>query len=311
VEATVPAASAAASGLPAAVDDVLRAGLAKEPSERPPTAGELVDRLERALGEAEAGAADPPTAPTRALAPVAAPPPRRRAPREARVQPPAPPSGGPRPTSSSAPVAPPRRRWGWLAALAALLLAAGAVAAIAMTSGGSGGSSGQSERATQPTTGGSGTATSERRRTQSAQSAPAATTPTTPTTPSTPSQPSTPAPTDPKELNDRGFALLRQGNAAGAVEPLQQSVQGFREQGRTGEIDYAYALFNLGSALRQSGRPGDAIPLLEERLKVSDYKRGVVRRELALAREQAGQGGAPATGRGNGDGNSGSGDGDD
>ena len=60
-------------------------------------------------------------------------------------------------------------------------------------------------------------------------------------------------------------------------------VAAFRRQGRTREIDYAFALFNLGSALRQSGRPGDAIPFLEERLRVSDYKRAVVQRELALA----------------------------
>ena len=81
---------------------------------------------------------------------------------------------------------------------------------------------------------------------------------------------------------------------------LQQSVHGFRTLGRTGEIDYAYALYNLGTALRAVGDPGDAIPLLEERLQVSNYKRGVVQQELALARAQAGQGalgGAAGAGR--------------
>jgi serine/threonine-protein kinase len=92
------------------------------------------------------------------------------------------------------------------------------------------------------------------------------------------------------------------------VEPLQGSVEGFRDQGRTGEIDYAFALFNLGNALRLTGRPDEAIPFLEERLEVSDYKRGVVQRELALAREQAGQpaassGDGKANGSGSGSGN--------
>ena len=91
---------------------------------------------------------------------------------------------------------------------------------------------------------------------------------------------------------------------------LESSVQGFRQQGRTGEIDYAFALYNLATALRATGHPELAIPLLQERLQRSDYKRGVVERELALARQQAGQ--APsANGNGNGqngDGNSGRGD---
>jgi len=297
VEATVPAASARSTGVPAAVDQVLGAGLAKDPSERPATAAELVDRLEDALG-ADAEPVAPPTAATQAFTPVAAPPPRR----EPRVQRPAtPPPSRPRATTS-APAPPARRHWGWLAALAALLLAAGAVAAIAMTSGGSGGSGG-SDRAAERTTGRSGTGTSERRRTQSTQSARTASTPARSTqgTQSSPSSPSTstgsstpaaPASADPKQLNNRGFALLQQGDAAGAVTPLQQSVQAFRQKGRTSEIDYAFALYNLGSALRQSGKPGDAIPFLEERLKVSNYKRGVVQRELALARQQAGQGAA-------------------
>jgi eukaryotic-like serine/threonine-protein kinase len=298
VEATIPSASAASTGLPRAVDDVLGAGLAKDPADRPASARKLVDRLEDALG-ADAEPVEAPTAATRPFTPVAAAP-RRREPREAGVQrqPPPPPSR-PRGTTSSAAVRA-RRPWGWLAALAALLLAAGAVAAIAMTSGGSGGSSGSTnaDRGSEGTAARSGTATSERRRTQSTQSTPAASAPAQPPPPSTPSTstpstPSVPASADPKQLNDRGFATLQQGDAAGAVAPLSQSVQAFRQQGRTGEIDYAFALFNLGSALRQSGHPGDAIPFLEERLKVSDYKRGVVQRELALARQQAGQAANP------------------
>src|SRR4051794_16167994 len=61
VEATVPLASAAAAGLPPAVDEVLVRGLAKEPNDRPATARRLVDELEAALGDE----AQPSTAPTR------------------------------------------------------------------------------------------------------------------------------------------------------------------------------------------------------------------------------------------------------
>ncbi len=38
----------------------------------------------------------------------------------------------------------------------------------------------------------------------------------------------------------------------------------------TDNLDYAYALFNLGSALRLSGRPEEAIPILERRLQIPD-----------------------------------------
>jgi eukaryotic-like serine/threonine-protein kinase len=325
VEAAVPAASATAGGLPPAVDAVLRAGMAKDPAERPASAGELVDRLENALGP-DGEAVEDATAATQAFVPVDLPP-RRREPRAARTD------GLPGPATPAAartrtgtggqppvPAAAKRRPWGWIAALGALLVTAGAVAAIALTGGGGGADT--ADRAGERTTGTGGTSsTSERRRTQSATTARARTqtepsttsTPsgTTPRTTSTPSTSSTPqpatAPADPKALNDQGFALLQEGRATAAAEVLTQSVQGFRQQRRTAEIEYAFALYNLGSALRQIGRPADAIPLLEERLQVSDYKRGVVRRELALARRDAGQGGAP---QGDGD-NSGPGGGGD
>ena len=70
---------------------------------------------------------------------------------------------------------------------------------------------------------------------------------------------------------------------------LERSVAAFRAQDRKDETDYAYALFNLGQALNKTGRPAEAIPFLEERLKVSDFKRNVVRFELAAARGAAGR----------------------
>ena len=94
---------------------------------------------------------------------------------------------------------------------------------------------------------------------------------------------------DPVALNDQGFALIGQGKPKEAVAPLQRSVEAFRAQGRRGDIAYAYALYNLGNALRLSGRPADAIPFLQERLQVSNYKRGIVEKELKTAQQQAGQ----------------------
>ena len=105
-------------------------------------------------------------------------------------------------------------------------------------------------------------------------------------TPPTPAQAKS---DDPVALNDQGFALIGQGKPTDAVAPLQRSVEAFRAQGRKGEIGYAYALYNLGNALRLSGRPAEAIPFLQERLQVSNYKRGVVEKELRTAQQQAGQ----------------------
>ena len=87
---------------------------------------------------------------------------------------------------------------------------------------------------------------------------------------------------------DQGFALIGQGKPADAVAPLQRSVDAFRAQNRKGDIGYAYALYNLGNALRLSGHPAEAIPYLQERLQVSNYKRGIVEKELKTARQQAG-----------------------
>jgi serine/threonine-protein kinase len=109
-----------------------------------------------------------------------------------------------------------------------------------------------------------------------------------------------PAPADPVALNNQGYALLQRGQAAAALAPLNQAVQAFRAQARTGEIDYAYALYNLAEALRQSGRPAEAIPYYMERLQTSDFARGVVESALRAAQQAAGL--APAKGPGDGKG---------
>jgi eukaryotic-like serine/threonine-protein kinase len=311
VQASIPDATEVAPDLPAAVDAVLRAGLAKDPDDRPATSEQLVDRLEDALGDEATAVVPPPTATTRRFA--APPAAERRA-----AGPPT--TGSRRPVAARAPAArrpttpppwPPvgtgrRRRWPAVAALAALLLAAGAVAAIALTGGGSG-SPGSGSAGT-ASAGGKSTSSSSRSHTTStrARGTSSASTPSTSSSDTTSTSSSSSTATsasasasgDPRQLNDRGFALIQRGDPASAVPLLQGSVHGFRRQGRTGELDYAFALYNLATALRATGHPADAIPLLEERLRISSYKRDVVQRELALDRQQAGDGGSGASGNG-------------
>ncbi len=87
-------------------------------------------------------------------------------------------------------------------------------------------------------------------------------------------------------LNQEGFELLQAGDYEGAIPILEEAVSAFSPE--TEDLDYAYALFNLGNALRLSGRPEEAIPVLERRLAIPNQTE-VVRRELAAARSEAGQ----------------------
>jgi serine/threonine-protein kinase len=89
------------------------------------------------------------------------------------------------------------------------------------------------------------------------------------------------------QLNDQGYALMQRGDYAGAVPILQQAVTSWPD-GST-DINYAYALFNLGKSLNRAGRPAEAIPYLEQRLGWPD-QRATVQAELDLARQNAGQG---------------------
>jgi hypothetical protein len=263
VEDSMPSASAAAGGLPARVDRVLSSGMAKDPAQRPASAADFMDALDDAL-DGQVAPAGPPTAVT------------------------APASATPRPPTRPVRVAPSptRRRWPGLAALAALALVAGVAIAIAAGTGGSGGDAGSTAKRTTTA------ARSQSKPKPKAQAAQPQTTTQAPAPPATTAQTAAPGPQaksdDPVALNDQGFALIGQGKPSDAVAPLQSSVEAFRAQGRKGDIGYAYALYNLGNALRLSGRPADAIPFLEERLQVSNYKRGIVKKELETARQQAG-----------------------
>jgi len=95
------------------------------------------------------------------------------------------------------------------------------------------------------------------------------------------------------QLNDQGFSLIQQGRYAEAIPLLRRAVNAFPDG--TSDVNYAYALFNLGHALRLAGQPQQAIPILEQRLQISDQS-GVVAQELAAAEQEAGQSTAPSGG---------------
>jgi tetratricopeptide (TPR) repeat protein len=88
------------------------------------------------------------------------------------------------------------------------------------------------------------------------------------------------------ELNDQGFSLMNQGEYDQAIPILQQAVDSFPPG--TTDLNYAYALFNLGKSLRLAGRPDEAIPILEQRLEIPNQTE-TVQEELELARQEAGE----------------------
>jgi len=87
-------------------------------------------------------------------------------------------------------------------------------------------------------------------------------------------------------LNAQGFDLMNQGRYDEAIPILQRAVDSF--PAGTTDLNYAYALFNLGKSLRLAGRPDEAVPILEQRLKIPNQTE-TVRQELELARQQARQ----------------------
>ncbi len=307
IEDPPPRASERDPELPPAVDGVLDRMLAKNPAERYPSSRAFVDALAGALeGRAAAAAVAPPTDVTRPMqvadrAPRAPERPARSAERPARVPP------RRRPLSElGAPPAPEPRRGRWLPALLAALLGLVALGAIVIASGGGGGDDGDQAAQTR-------TEPREAERTPEATKEPTAE-PTAeataePTAEATPTPTPTPTPTAEagsggsgsgsggapdegaaRRLNDDGFSRLRAGDAAGAVGPLQQAYQAC--QGSTAVDPCAYTLFNYARALRLSGNPAQAVPILEERKRRFPADQpGEVNAELARARAAAGKDG--------------------
>jgi predicted Ser/Thr protein kinase len=236
---------------PASVFAVITRGLSRDPARRPRSAGEFVDELDDAV---------------------------RRGVEDTRPFDPAPLDDRTRPVRSrSARGAGPRRfRVGAMLALALVALAGVAAAGIALSGGGSGdGGAPKQERSAAKDAAGSGDGG------QAASGEEASSSPS-----PAPEQSAPPASSaDGASLNEQGFALINEGRAAEAVPILQRAVEAFPEG--SGDLDYAYALYNLGNALRLSGQPEEAIPVLERRLRIPN-QRGTVAAELARARAEAG-----------------------
>jgi eukaryotic-like serine/threonine-protein kinase len=176
----------------------------------------------------------------------------------------------------------PRARRSWLVP-AIVLLAFLAIGALAVSTLG-GGSTGSSRR---PAASSAPKKPSRTRNTEPAQPAqqPQAPAPAAPTYQIP--RPSGTSVSDGQRLNDQGFALSNAGKYSQAIPLLERSVRSFPASA-AGSLPYSYALFNLGHALRLGGRPADAVPVLEERLKNPD-QRAKVQAELDAARAAAGR----------------------
>jgi serine/threonine-protein kinase len=252
-------------GAPAAAAAALRHGMARDPAQRPRSAGELADRV------AAAFEAEPATGTPLRGRPVAVPYALRDRPH--------------------------RRRPALAVAVALALVALAAAAAIGTVLIGDDGGGERSAAGGQarPAPGKAGKQKKQEQKAddaqeqteQAAQPAPAPAQGEQPAEEAAPDQPAAGDPARGAELNAEGFALIGQGDYAGAVPILREAVAQWPQDSR--DIEYAYALFNLGQALNRSGRPAEAIPYLEKRLTWDD-QRDVVQAELDLARSGAGQG---------------------
>ncbi|MCW3018520.1 MAG: hypothetical protein JWN10_828 [Solirubrobacterales bacterium] len=94
-------------------------------------------------------------------------------------------------------------------------------------------------------------------------------------------------------LETAGHQLLAEGRYAQAIGELREAVEASggsvarcAEPTSAACLTFAYALYDLGSAVRLGGDPGAAVPILSERLRI-DNQRAVVEEQLDLARAGA------------------------
>ena len=97
-------------------------------------------------------------------------------------------------------------------------------------------------------------------------------------------------PPSPRNSKPRGHSLLEAGRYGNAVPVLKrallatgETLGACREPADSTCLTYAYALYDLGRALRLSGEPQAAVPILARRLQI-DNQRWIVGAELQLAR---------------------------
>src|SRR4051812_7763149 len=272
------------SDAPPAAAAALQHAMARNPAERPRSAGQLARSLDDAFKATEPAPAPAPTVPfQRDERDDPTPAPMPAATRTAR---PAPRPAPRRQTAAPAPVGSARKgapRWLPVALLVALLLvAAGAIAALS-SGGDSKGTADiaptQKQTAKKPAKKKKATTTQQQTSSQPAQSQ---------TTPSETSSQTAAAPAssgNPAQMQAQAHNLINQGQYEQAIALDRQVVA----KGSGSGLTYAYALYDLGHALRLAGRPKEAIPVLEQRLKINN-QRGVVQAELNKAKQEAGSG---------------------
>jgi hypothetical protein len=288
-EPAVPTGACAAAG-PALVW-----GLAREAADRPRTAKQFVDELEAALGD-EAAATR--VMPRRATGPEWTGRPRFERDRlgettahELEVAD-APVRRAP-PPDPVARARNPHRKAFLLAGLALACVVVGAGAALIGDNGNNGGHDLAAPRAVSSKPQGSPPASKPTATVAGAAVAPATPQPGAGASSSAPSGTApAPAPDDGRSaaaIDNAGYAMLP-ADPQGALPLLARAVEKFRAAGDRSSTDYAFSLYNYGWALRLAGRPAEAIPLLEERLRISNFKRGIVRKELKTAEKAAAAG---------------------
>jgi serine/threonine protein kinase len=248
--------------------ELLQQAMARDPNERPSSAGQHGRALDDAFKATRPSSATTRTLPLRRDERSATPPGDRAAaaaalPVRDRTPPPT-------RTGRGAP------RWIPIAALlAVLLVAAGAIAAVI-----SGNNDNGTAAVTEPA---KHKAPAAKEKTKKASPAPTTASQTTPATTSQTTATTTPAATsDPAQMQLQAHNLIDQGQYDQAIAIDKEVVA----KGPGSGLTYAYALYDLGHALRLAGRPDEAIPVLEQRMKINN-QRDVVKAELEQAKKDA------------------------
>jgi serine/threonine protein kinase len=220
VNEPVPSACERSGRLPCELDAVFKRALAKDPSDRYETCGELVERIRDAFDQAAGN--------TRAL-PVAVPARREPSPARARRSP---------------------ARWPLLLGLLAGAAIVGAIVAVALTSGGDQRKTASRERTVVKTVTSQGQ---------------------TKTVTAVSPQPPPPAAASgsPTQLVDRSTALENQGDYAAALPLAQQALRQLQGSGQRYE---AYANYNVGKALSELGRCGEALAYIDRSEHIQGHR---------------------------------------
>jgi hypothetical protein len=277
IEEPPPAASEIDATLPPAVDEVLFAGLAKDPAARPESAGALVTALTEALAGRNSGVGRPaPRRRTSVRSPDPAAPAASTAAARQR------PDTRPPSVSASAKAGAGRLGHPRIYALGALVAAAALITGVAIAALVGGRQPGTRVAAVRPTAPAATHRHPGTTRHATRRHVPARTSRAKPTT--------TPAIQSPEQLQDTGYDEMLAGNYTAAIPTLRAAMS----TASPGSDTYAYALYNLGRSEVLSGDPQAAIPILRQRLQIPNQK-AAVKTLLAEAIAQAGDGNAATT----------------